>query len=518
LVEAIGILKPRALIPAIDAWQRALGVGHAKADAATLSRYATATFATSRRVAAVLSPGNVDEAVASVRIANHHGIPLYPISGGRNWGLGSRVPASDGNAVLDLGRLKGISDFDERLGHVRIEAGVTFRELDAFLRSRRSELYLPAIGGPADASVIGNCVERGDATGPHADRLANICDLDVLLPGGERLCTGFGRFAGSPLAPLSNRPPGPQIDGLFTQSNLGIVLAATLWLTPRPAVLQVFTGRLTGRDDLPGLVDTLQHLIMRGILGEHSVSLWNAYKLLPRLGRYPWRLTGGTTPLSLRNRGQAEPWFACGAIYAASKEVAAAQRELVIAALSPKLPAFAVSSSDSDPSLWSSAGIFVGVPTDDNAATVYWRKRGPRPATLDPDSDRCGVLWACLALPFTGAFAATAVTTIEDMVLAAGFEPILGLECVSARVLHAFVVLYYDRDIAGEDERAHACHDAVLNAAAGQGMHPYRLGLLSADRLGSPGQGYGRAIQAVKAALDPSRILAPGRYDFDDAT
>ena len=42
---------------------------------------------------------------------------------------------------------------------------------------------------------------------------------------------------------------------------------------------------------------------------------------------------------------------------------------------------------------------------------------------------------------------------IEDMVLAAGFEPIVGLECTGARVVHAFVVLYYDRSVTGEDER-----------------------------------------------------------------
>jgi 4-cresol dehydrogenase (hydroxylating) len=500
---------------ALKDWQSAVGAPFATADAATLLRYSAATFAISRRIVAVLRPGSVDEVATCVRIAGRHGVPLYPISGGRNWGLGSRVPASDGNAVLDLGRLKRISDFDERLGHVRIEAGVTFRELHEFLAARGSELYLPAIGGPADASIIGNCVERGDATGPHADRLANLCDLDVILANGDRLRTGFGRFPGSVLAPLSNRPPGPQLDGLFSQSNLGIVLVATVWLARRPAVLQLFTGRVPARDELPMLIDALQPLIMRGVIAENSVSLWNAYKLLPRLGRYPWRLTGGATPLALRSRGQAEPWFVCGAIYSPSSAVASAQKELVEAAVAAHLLSFGVSSSESDPTVWSKAGLFVGVPTDDNTATVYWRKREPRPARIDPDADRCGVLWICLALPFVGDLVGSAVARLEDLALAGGFEPIIGFECTSARVLHAFVALYYDRGVDGEDERARAGHDAVLSAAADLGIHPYRLGHLSADRLGDGEKGYGRAVRSIKAAFDPDRIFAPGRYDFD---
>jgi 4-cresol dehydrogenase (hydroxylating) len=127
------------------------------------------------------------------------------------------------------------------------------------------------------------------------------------------------------------------------------------------------------------------------------------------------------------------------------------------------------------------------------------------------------VLWICLALPFAGELVGAAITMIEDMVLAAGFEPIVGLECTGARLVHAFVVLYYDRCVTGEDERARACHDAVLDAAVRLGVRPYRLGLLSADRLGSAEDGYARAIRSIKASLDPDRIIAPGRYDFSSS-
>ena len=37
---------------------------------------------------------------------------LHPVSSGKNWGYGSRVPTSDG-VSLDLGRLNRILDFDQ---------------------------------------------------------------------------------------------------------------------------------------------------------------------------------------------------------------------------------------------------------------------------------------------------------------------------------------------------------------------------------------------------------------------
>jgi FAD/FMN-containing dehydrogenase len=40
-----------------------------------------------RRASAVVAPASVEEVQAAVRIANHHRIPLYPISTGRKFDL-----------------------------------------------------------------------------------------------------------------------------------------------------------------------------------------------------------------------------------------------------------------------------------------------------------------------------------------------------------------------------------------------------------------------------------------------
>ena len=157
---------------------------------------------------------------------------------------------------------------------------------------------------------------------------------------------------------------------------------------------------------------------------------------------------------------------------------------------------------------------FLGVPTDENVRSVYWRKReAPRSDAVDPDRDRCGVLWLCPETPFDGPSAIRAIRLAEEALRAHGFEPNVGLMVRSPRSLKVFVAIVYDRDVAGEDERAMRCHDALFAQFVEDGFIPYRLGIQSMDRL--PGAGaFDDFLHRIKAAVDPDRILAPGRYDF----
>src|SRR4051812_10447403 len=57
-----------------------------------------------RRIVAVLFPSSTADVVAIVRIASHFHMPLYPISGGYNYGYGGPSPVVDGCSILDLSR------------------------------------------------------------------------------------------------------------------------------------------------------------------------------------------------------------------------------------------------------------------------------------------------------------------------------------------------------------------------------------------------------------------------------
>src|SRR6218665_1439349 len=95
-------------VAARHAWIAIVGADHVIDNERTIATAATATFHTTARVPLIVRPSTRAEVQACVRVAGAHGIPLYPVSSGLNWGYGSRVPASDRNVILDLGRMTRI--------------------------------------------------------------------------------------------------------------------------------------------------------------------------------------------------------------------------------------------------------------------------------------------------------------------------------------------------------------------------------------------------------------------------
>ncbi len=285
-----------SLAAALEAWRTALGPEYVSTCPDILDVASTATFATTQRPRAILRPANRDEVQQCVRIAGRFKTPIYPVSTGKNWGYGSRVPTQDGSVILDLGRLNRILGHDEKLAHVTIEPGVTMRQLFDYLERHKSNLMMSVTGSSPDTSLIGNILERGVGFGLYGERFNHVCGLEVVLPTGECVHTGFGRFASATAAEVCRWGVGPFLDGLFSQSNLGIVTRMTLWLAPRPRHFQVALCWLDDESRLPALVDGLQTLRMEGTL-QGTFALWNDYRTCAVVGQYPWQETEGRTPL-----------------------------------------------------------------------------------------------------------------------------------------------------------------------------------------------------------------------------
>ena len=125
----------------------------------------------------------------------------------------------------------------------------------------------------------------------------------------------------------------------------------------------------------------------------------------------------------------------------------------------------------------------------------------------------CGVLWSCPVVPLRAAEVARAVAICEAMMLGHGFEPMLALLAQHDRSAYLVPILIYDRDTAGEDARARACHDALLAALIAAGFPPYRLGVQSMGALPEAADDSAAVLGRIKRALDPSGVLAPGRYE-----
>jgi 4-cresol dehydrogenase (hydroxylating) flavoprotein subunit len=499
-----------------------------------LAKAETATFETRRTIPAILRPQSRSEVQECVRMANRDGVALYPVSTGKNWGYGSSVPTADRCALLDLSGLTAIVDFNERLGYVTVEPGVTQRHLFAFLESKNSRLWMDATGSSPDCSLIGNTLERGFGHTPYGDHFANACGLEIVLPNGVILHTGFAGLPDAKAAEVYRWGAGPSYDGLFSQSNFGIVTRMTIWLMPKPEYFQAYFFQGADEASVADFIEALRPLRMNGTL-RSTVHIANDYKVLNGIQQFP---QGEPQPLSraamrgYRTRLKFGRWNGSGALYGTRGQVAEARR-LLRRALRGKVTklqflddrTLRLAARFTTPYRWLTGldlsktlelvrpvfGLMKGTPTAAMMPSVYWRKSDPAPGDPDPDRDRCGLIWCAPVAPADGKSILELTGIAESTLLECGFEPMISLTMITERSVACVVSITYDRDVSGEDAKAMDCYHELQLRLTTAGYYPYRLGIQSMDLLGSD---LARAdfLSTLKRAIDPNNIIAPGRY------
>lgn len=208
----------------------------------------------------VVRPRDTGELRLIVDVARRHGTPLYPVSTGFNWGLGSRRPTSPGCVLLDLGLMNRIRQIDLENGCAIVEPGVTQGALAAMLGG--TQWMLNVTGAAAETSIVGNALERG--VGYLRQRPGDVLGLEVLTGAGALTRVG-GFWPAGHESFRYRHGVGPDLVGLFTQSNFAIVTAAAIGLVHRPEHVRFLCAAFL-EQDLPLVVERLQPLYRDGVL------------------------------------------------------------------------------------------------------------------------------------------------------------------------------------------------------------------------------------------------------------
>jgi hypothetical protein len=104
--------------------------------------------------------------------------------------------------------------------------------------------------------------------------------MEIVLPSGELMRTGMGALPHpqqnegacpedqpwNETSQLFNYGFGPYVDGLFTQSNLGITTKIGMWLMPNPGGYQSYMITIPREEDLKQAVDIIRPLRLGMIL------------------------------------------------------------------------------------------------------------------------------------------------------------------------------------------------------------------------------------------------------------
>jgi hypothetical protein len=104
-----------------------------------------------------------------------------------------------------------------------------------------------------------------------------------MLANGELVRTGQFAVSNSPSAHLSKFTFGPSIEGLFLQSNLGIVTKLGIWLTPAPQAFMSCSFDMPDFDDVETIVDVFGPLRRDGLL-PNTVYVSNVTEWLGMMG------------------------------------------------------------------------------------------------------------------------------------------------------------------------------------------------------------------------------------------
>ena len=492
---------------------------------------------------AIVYPINTEEVQAVVRLAAKFNVPIWPVSTGKNWGYGEKTACYPGGITLVLKRMNRIHTVNEALGYAVIEPGVTYQQLNDYLKANHPSLWSDSAGTTQFASVLGNALDKGRGLTPYADHFGNLCGMDVVLPDGRLLETGGGPQANNHAKHVYKWGVGPYLDGLFAQSNFGIVVKTGIWLMPKPECFDWAAFEYTAPDEkLGSFIDELRQLVSQGALRSRP-HLANDFAMMCIISQYPFELLGGKKYLNeaametwRRQHGVARWTFGCG-LYGSRAEVRFQKQTIkrvlgrygriqflgaavednwygrLLRRIAPVVNRLMGKSDAFMEALIPGINLFRGIPTDYFVRQVYFKSYPQKPTSdVDPARDQCGLLWLGPVVPVTSEHVLRALMLAKDIFARHEFDFFVELIIESPRSVIFLVGVFYERNDMSEIARAQAWYKEARELFLKSGYPPYRTTTMSMPDSLEQNPAARDLLRMIKHGVDPQNLIAPGRY------
>jgi 4-cresol dehydrogenase (hydroxylating) len=332
------------------------------------------------------------------------------------------------------------------------------------------------------------------------------------------------------------------LDGLFFQSNFGIVTSACFRLVPKRPRQLALSLALRQEADLPRFLDELARLKREGLIESvthianqartHATLMYGVTRYLEQqCGLAPQRaLDEADDVLRIIAPGE---WTSLGAVTGTAAQVKAnlsevrrrmkgmARVQVVTEGLldvayklthALRFIKFARANAAAIAAIRPLHTLALGVPTDAAIDNLMWKFGSAGQPAAELDKSRCGLLFINPALPLDGAFVARILDQMKHIASSHEHRLYVTINIETPTSLVAVINLLFDRSIPEQVERAHACAKELLAHIHANGLEVYRARADMMADLVARDPHYWSMVQALKLQLDPANIIAPGRY------
>lgn len=522
---------------------------------AAQAEYGGSAIQAQRTLAGAFIVNEQDDIAAVLKWAGSNGAAIHPISSGRNWGYGSALPVStdDNVYLLDLSALKEVIDFDEELGLITLEPGVTQADLVTWLDERGYDYMVPVTGAGPNCSIVGNALERGYGITPYAEHFAAATSMKAYMADGEIYRSSIRELLEEHKDPSQENPIltadrsfkwklGPYLDGIFTQSNLGVVSEMTFRLAKRPKGFESFYVQFAKDEDLETAVELMQGILRdyEGIVG--SINLMDRRRILSMVAENPngpaaHQVMSEEQCKSLAKKFQVPAWMLVGSIYGMPNVVKVARRDircrvwkhasrtifsegwlLKFANLVLKiLPNWMLKNEREQlQALAEGIEIMVGKPNQVALPLAYWRNPHVRPSKgreLNPAKDNCGLMWYAPLVPTKAKDMREFATMIREICPKYNIEPLITLTNFHHDSTDSTIPILFDATNPEAVADAKACLEELVAKGLATGYVPYRMNIEQQGKLLNADKKCWQLVRKLKEALDPEGVIAPGRYN-----
>jgi 4-cresol dehydrogenase (hydroxylating) len=459
-----------------------------------------------RSIKCVVYPKSVSEIQSIVRLAGDKKIKLYPISQGKNWGFGSKLAVENDCIIIDFSRhMNNIRKVDCSLGYAVIEPGVTQEQLANYLKINNTKLLLDVTGSGKDTSIVGNILDKG--VGYNNTRAEILLYFEVVLANGELLSTGaiYNNESGY-LAPYTI---GPDLKGLFTQSNFGIITSACIKLRKIPEYQKSFVLLLKNKISIDSPLIKLRELKQDGVINCVTHAFNNTrIKSISKSGSFfnhSWIILGNVAGIKIKAKNEAKiinkalkPY---GTVVFFDSFRIQLIRKLFGIVLNKNLKILLNIAETIN-------NFNTGIPSSDGIKTIF--------SEDNPDnSSSIGFIFLAVVFPVDISSINTCINICNKRSKEFSAEIAISLNLISEYCLEGLISIQFNRLSKSETKNIHNLSKILLNDFLDNKIAPYRVNINDMECLFTrdPHLSYWNLIKELKAFIDPNNIISPKRYN-----